>query len=62
MKQSISNKLFIALTGVIISFVFLSFILNSLFLERFYLKSKEKVLIDNYNRIKGIYKENLEEK
>lgn len=61
MKQSISYKLFIALTSVIISFVIISFILNTIFLEKFYIKSKEKILLENFNKIEKIYKGNLDD-
>lgn len=56
MIKSIKTKLFLAITGLTIFYVALSWILNGGFLEDYYYYNKKNSLIETYNQINTIYK------
>jgi len=53
--DSIKLKLFIAISGLIILYVLLSWFLNNQFLVRYYYANKENTLKENYQHINEIY-------
>lgn len=55
MKLSFRQKLFFVICGVILVFMLLSWLLNTLLLERYYISSKEHALMQNYEMINKIY-------
>lgn len=61
MKMSIKLKLFLSFFGLILVFVIFTWIMNSVFLEKYYISNKEKALMDSYymieSLVKGVYKE-----
>lgn len=56
MKISIRTRLFILVNVLIICFVSLAWLVNSNFLERYYMEHKKQQLMDNADRIASIYK------
>ncbi len=61
MKFSIRNKLFLAVSGLILMFVLLSWGLNNQFLEKYYHYNKKKELMESYRQINRFYNKELEE-
>lgn len=55
MRYSIRFKLFAALFSMIMFFIAVSWLMNSLFLEKFYLYNKEKMLNESYKSIVDQY-------
>ncbi len=55
MKRSIRIKLFCGIFGLVIFFVVMSWILNTGYLKKFYIARKEYKLVNNYQKIDGIY-------
>lgn len=60
MKPSIRIKLFAAISGLILFYVFLSWILNTFLLDKYYFYSKKNVLLESYKQIDKIYKGDTE--
>lgn len=56
MRYSLRMKLFITISGIIVFYVFLSWLLNSLLLEKYYLYSKKKILIESREQVENVYK------
>lgn len=56
MIKSIKTKLFVAITGLTVFYVLLSWILNGQFLEDYYYFNKKNSLIETYKQINAIYK------
>ncbi len=55
MKYSIKFKLFTIISGLIVFFVFFSWLCNNQLLERFYLFNKKNALIKTYQAINSMY-------
>jgi len=55
MKKSLRARLFTYLAAVTVMMVFFSWLMNSLFLENYYIYSKEKELVQNYWTINQLY-------
>jgi two-component system, OmpR family, sensor histidine kinase VanS len=61
MNLSIKRNLFIAISGLILIFVLLSWLLNNFFLDKYYMHSKKITLFESYRHINSIYNGNPEE-
>jgi len=61
MRHSIKFKLFVMITGLILFYVLLSWLLNSFFLEKYYFYNKKNILIDSFKMIDSLYKGDPEE-
>lgn len=61
MNRSIKSKLFISITALLVFFVIILCILNSLYLQRYYVEKKKNILIDNAKELTDIYKGNPQE-
>lgn len=61
MKHSIKFRLFAMVSGLILFYVILSWLLNSLLLERYYFYNKKNILMESYRRIDSLYKGDTEE-
>ncbi|WML34805.1 histidine kinase dimerization/phospho-acceptor domain-containing protein [Clostridium sp. OS1-26] len=59
MNKSIRSKLFISITFLLIFFIFLLWMLNTLYLNQYYISKKKKILEDNVKNITNIYKGNV---
>ncbi len=59
MKKSIRSKLFISITFLLVFFIFLLWMLNTLYLEQYYINKKKKILTDNAKNLTSIYKGNV---
>lgn len=55
MKNSLHKRLFAYFACITVMIVFFSWLMNSLFLERFYMFSKKKELVQNYVTINQLY-------
>ncbi|GAA0076681.1 HAMP domain-containing sensor histidine kinase [Clostridium sp. CTA-5] len=55
MNKSIRSKLFISITFLLIFFIFVLRILNTLYLEKYYLNKKKNILIQNAKDLSEIY-------
>ncbi|MCX8132164.1 MAG: HAMP domain-containing histidine kinase [Clostridia bacterium] len=55
MNFSIKRKLFLSISGLILLFVLLSWLLNSFFLDKYYIYTKKNTLMDCYNQINNTY-------
>ncbi|MFY9431713.1 MAG: hypothetical protein WAP24_01355, partial [Thermacetogeniaceae bacterium] len=58
MKNSIRNKLFLGMSGLIVFFVAFSLLLNSQYLERYYLWQKKNALLEISQQINEKYQGN----
>lgn len=58
MKDSIRFKLVRGLICLVLFFVMLSWVLNNVFLEDYYLYNKKNTLLDNLKKIDGLYEHN----
>ena len=58
MRKSIKHKLFIGINALVVIFVLLFWLLNTQFLERYYIYEKKKSLIESTDEINKIYKGN----
>lgn len=56
MSKSIRSKLFLSITLLLLFFISILWILNSLYLQQYYIKSKKTLLIENAKNIISIYK------
>lgn len=56
MKWSLRVKLFSLVSGLILFFILLSWLLNTLFLDKYYLYEKKKNLTESYKQINSLYK------
>ena len=56
MRKSIRAKLFMGVSGLIVFFVFMSWVLNTGYLGKYYMSQKKKNLVESYNMIDRIYK------
>ncbi|HZK86977.1 MAG TPA: HAMP domain-containing sensor histidine kinase [Syntrophomonas sp.] len=56
MKRSIRTRLFIMISLLVVCFVLLSWLVNSNFLERYYINHKKDQLLTNADQIASIYK------
>lgn len=61
MKKSLRMKLFIGISSIVVLFVILSWILNSQYLEKYYLWQKKNMLIKQSEVIDSIYKGSVED-
>ncbi|MCG8401587.1 MAG: HAMP domain-containing protein, partial [Firmicutes bacterium] len=61
MKYSIKLKLFTAIACLTLFYVLLSWVLNSLLLDKYYLYNKKNTLIETYRHIDSLYKGDAEE-
>lgn len=61
MKKSIRSKLFISITFLLIFFIFLLWMLNTLYLEQYYINKKKKILTDTAKHIASIYREDVKD-
>jgi two-component system, OmpR family, sensor histidine kinase VanS len=61
MKLSLQARLFMIVSGLILFFILLSWLLNSTLLDKYYLYNKKNSLIDTYRRINSQYKGDPEE-
>lgn len=61
MKNSIRTKLFIGVSGLTLLFVFVSVVLNSFYLEKYYVSKKKNTLIEIAQEIDDIYKGSRED-
>ncbi len=61
MKKSIRVKLFMRISTLVIFFVFFSWVLNSQYLEKYYIMQKKNMLIKNSEKIDAIYNGSTEE-
>ena len=55
MKMSIRFKLFLIVSSLVLLFVVLSWVLNSFFLDDYYLHTKRNILLENYKKINVVY-------
>lgn len=58
-KFSIKLKLFTILLGLIILFITISWIMNALFIEKFYYFEKKAIIMSTYNKISQIYSDEI---
>lgn len=58
MRNSIRGKMFIAISLIIVFFVFFSWILNTTYLDKYYISQKKKSLLESSARIDKIYNGN----
>ena len=56
MKMSVRLRLFIVTSGLVLFFIMLAWILNSFFLEDYYIHMKREILLENYKTIDSVYK------
>lgn len=56
MSRSIKSKLFISITALLAFFVIILCVLNSMYLQRYYVERKKSILIDNAKELTDIYK------
>jgi two-component system sensor histidine kinase VanS len=61
MKKSIRSKLFIYITFLLVFFIFLLWMLNTLYLEQYYINKKKKILTDTAKHIVSIYNGNVKD-
>ena len=61
MRYSIRFKLVIAMTGLVVFFVFLSWFCNDQLLERYYFINKQNTLKTAYQRINNLYRDNSDQ-
>ena len=59
--KSIRVKLFITLCAVLIVIIVFFVLLNNFMLENFYVYSKQRTLMNVYNKINNFYNQNLDE-
>lgn len=57
MKYTIRMRLFVIMTGLIVFFVFLSWLLNDRLLEKYYLYDKKNNLVKTYHTINDLFNE-----
>lgn len=60
MKHSIRLRLFTAMGSLILFYVALSWLLNNFVLDKYYFYNKKNTLIESYNLINNIYKNDVE--
>ncbi|NLW56525.1 MAG: HAMP domain-containing protein [Firmicutes bacterium] len=58
MRRTIRFRLFVIITGLIAFFVFVSWVLNGQLLERFYLLNKKNSLLQTYQAINNLFRDN----
>ena len=61
MSRSIKSKLFISITALLAFFVIILCVLNSLYLQRYYVEKKKNILIENAKELTDIYNGNPQE-
>lgn len=61
MNRSIKSKLFISITALLAFFVIILCLLNSLYLQQYYLEKKKNILIENAKELNNIYNGNPQE-
>ncbi len=61
MNKSIRSKLFIAISSLLIFFIFLLCMLNNLYLEQYYTNKKKNILIQNAKKLATMYKGNAKD-
>lgn len=55
MNKSIKSKLFVAITFLLIFFIFVLWILNNLYLQQYYINNKKNILIENAKNLTSMY-------
>jgi len=60
MKKSISNKLFLLISGIIVFIIALYLILNTFILDDYYIGNKKEELVKDYRRINRYYDEDTD--
>ena len=55
MNKSVRSKLFISITFLLVFFIFALWILNSLYLQQYYIKNKKSILIENAKNLINMY-------
>lgn len=61
MSRSIKSKLFISITALLAFFVIILCVLNSFYLQQYYVEKKKNILIKNAKELTNIYKGNPQE-
>lgn len=59
MNKSIRSKLFLSVTFLLFSFIFLLWFMNNQFLNSYYIKTKKNILKENVSYLDSIYKGNI---
>ncbi|MBC2579449.1 histidine kinase dimerization/phospho-acceptor domain-containing protein [Clostridium sp. DJ247] len=59
MNKSIRSKLFVSITSLSVFFISLLWLLNNLYLERYYINKKKNILIQNAKNLATMYKGNV---